>query len=103
MPDASCTGASASSASLSWPSIHENHQNNHNRSRAQHGTSLSRRIAASPAIRAKLDALLNLTLQRAFFETRSLEEVMDELSHNAQARGLTPQILAEILDEESAS
>ena len=60
-------------------------------------------LAASPAIRAKLDALLNLTLQRAFFETRSLEEVMDELSHNAQARGLTPQILAEILDEESAS
>lgn len=56
--------------------------------------------AASPAVRAKLDALLNLTLQRAFLETRSLEEVMEDLSRKAQAHGLTPEILAEIMDDE---
>jgi hypothetical protein len=29
----------------------------------------------------------------------SLEQIMDEMSRNAQERGLTPEILQEILDE----
>ncbi len=49
--------------------------------------------------RRKLDALLSLKLTEATRATRSLEEVMDEISRNAQQRGLTPEILDQILHE----
>lgn len=47
----------------------------------------------------KLEALLSLHLLEWTQENESLEEVMRATSRNAQARGLTPEILAEILDE----
>lgn len=48
----------------------------------------------------KLDLLVNLHLREATGTCRSLQEVMEELSCNAQQRGLTPEILRSILDEE---
>lgn len=47
----------------------------------------------------KLDALLSLKLTEATRTRRSLEEVMDEMSREAQERGLTPEILESILRE----
>ena len=55
--------------------------------------------SASDETRRKLDLLLNLRLRDALRPGRSLEQVMDEMSENAQRRGLTPEILQEILDE----
>jgi len=49
--------------------------------------------------RRKLDLLLSLRLREVTRSGASLEEVMDELSRNAQERGLTPEILQSILDE----
>jgi hypothetical protein len=54
--------------------------------------------AASPEERRKLDALLTLRLTEASRESRSLEQVMDELGRKARERGLTPEILDEILN-----
>ena len=56
--------------------------------------------AASEEHRRKLEALLSLKLSDATRRKRSLEEVMTEISRNAQARGLTPEILDSILNEE---
>ncbi len=56
--------------------------------------------AASEEHRRKLEALLSLKLSDATRRKRSLEEVMSEISRNAQARGLTPEILDSILNEE---
>jgi len=55
--------------------------------------------ASSEADRRKIDWLLNLKLREVIGETRSLEEIMREISHNAQERGLTPEILESILNE----
>ncbi len=55
---------------------------------------------ASDSERRKLDLLVNLRLREATGTCRSLQEVMEELSRNAQQRGLTPEILRSILDEE---
>ncbi len=55
---------------------------------------------ASDSQRRKLDLLVNLCLREATGTCRSLQEVMEELSRNAQQRGLTPEILRSILDEE---
>ncbi|MEN9568251.1 MAG: hypothetical protein RLZZ69_3447 [Cyanobacteriota bacterium] len=56
--------------------------------------------AASEEQRRKLEALLSLKLGDATRIKRPLEEVMSEISRNAQARGLTPEILDSILSEE---
>ena len=56
--------------------------------------------AASEEQRRKLEALLSLKLSDATRSKKSLEEVMREISRNAQTRGLTPEILDSILNEE---
>ena len=55
---------------------------------------------ASDADRRKLDLLVNLRLRDATQSSTSLKDVMLEISHNAQQRGLTPEILQSLLDEE---
>ena len=50
--------------------------------------------------RRKLDLLVNLRLLDATEPGRPLQEVMLEISRNAQRRGLTQEILNEILAEE---
>lgn len=47
----------------------------------------------------KLEALLSLKLIEAIRPKRSLEEVMSQISCNAQQRGLTPEILDDILNK----
>ena len=54
--------------------------------------------AASPEERRKLDALLTLRLTEASRESHSIEQVIDELGRKARERGLTPEILDEILN-----
>jgi hypothetical protein len=56
--------------------------------------------AASEDQRRKLEALLSLRLGNMTRRERPLEEVMGDISRNAQARGLTPEILNSILNEE---
>jgi hypothetical protein len=56
--------------------------------------------AASEQERRKIDALLDLKLNEVVTSTRPLEEVMRELSEKAQARGLTPEILKELLRDD---
>ena len=53
--------------------------------------------SASEEERQKLDALLSLRLTEAVQRNRPLREVIRELSREAQAKGLTPEILQEIL------
>ncbi len=54
---------------------------------------------AAPDVRRRLDFLLLLEARRALKPaTRNLDEVMDEMSREAQGRGLTPEILQQILD-----
>jgi hypothetical protein len=55
--------------------------------------------AASEQQRRKLDLLLSLQLSEAAHPGRSLKQLMRESSEEAQARGLTTEILKEILDE----
>ena len=56
--------------------------------------------SASEGVRRKLDALLSLKLSEAAEPSRPLEVIMREASQEAQARGLTPEILKGILDEQ---
>jgi hypothetical protein len=49
--------------------------------------------------RRKLEVLLSLKLSEATRRKRPLETVMSEISQNAQARGLTPEILDSILND----
>ena len=56
--------------------------------------------AASTIDRRKLDVLINLRLREATRSGQSLQEVMLEISRNAQQRGRTPAILQDILDEQ---
>ncbi len=56
--------------------------------------------SASPQERRKLELLVNLSLREATSNKRSLQEIMLEISENARARGLTPEILQSILEEE---
>ena len=55
--------------------------------------------SASDEERRKLDLLLSLRLREVTRPGVSLEDIMDELSRNAQERGLTPAVLQSILDE----
>ncbi|MBE9190026.1 hypothetical protein IQ230_06555 [Gloeocapsopsis crepidinum LEGE 06123] len=48
----------------------------------------------------KMEALLSLKLGNATRSKKTLEEVMSEISRNAQARGLTPEVLESILNDE---
>ena len=56
--------------------------------------------SASNNERRKLDLLVNLRLRDATESGKSLRNTMLEISRNAQRRGLTPDILQSILDEE---
>jgi hypothetical protein len=56
--------------------------------------------SASDEQRRKFEALLSLKLSDATRHKRPLEEVMSEISRNARSRGLTPEILNSILNEE---
>ena len=47
----------------------------------------------------KLEALLSLKLTEVARTTRPLEDIMSGMSRNAQARGLTPEILESLLNE----
>lgn len=56
---------------------------------------------ASDQERRKLDLLINLYLRQAIKPgpKRSIFEIMDETSREAERRGLTPEILQSILDD----
>ena len=56
--------------------------------------------SASDSERRKLDLLISLRLREVIKSEKSLREIMSEISRNAQRRGLTPEILQSILDEE---
>jgi hypothetical protein len=56
--------------------------------------------AVSAEDRRKLDWLINLRLREATQSRRSLKVIMSEISREAQQRGLTPEILQSILDEQ---
>jgi hypothetical protein len=51
------------------------------------------------ADRQKIDALLSLSLREFARKRRPLEAVMSDISRKAQARGLTPEILNNLLSE----
>jgi hypothetical protein len=58
--------------------------------------------SASAEEKRKLEALVSSRLREAARHRergQSLEEIMSELSRNAQERGLTPEKLDDILDE----
>ncbi len=55
--------------------------------------------SASDNERRKLDLLVNLRLLDATESGKSLRDTVQEISRNAQRRGLTPEILQTILDE----
>jgi hypothetical protein len=54
---------------------------------------------ASPAERKKLELLLSLRLLEVSRTRKPLEEVMREISRSAQASGLTPEILEDLLND----
>ena len=56
--------------------------------------------SASEEERRKLEALLSIRLVEATKTSGSLKQIMSEISRKAQERGLTPEILRSILDEE---
>jgi len=56
--------------------------------------------SASSEERRKLDLLVNLRLRDATRSKASLKEIMREISQNAQQRGLTPEILQSLLDDQ---
>jgi hypothetical protein len=54
--------------------------------------------AASPDERRKLELLLSLRLRELTVRrSRSLQEIMDEIGQQAEARGMTPELLEELL------
>jgi hypothetical protein len=56
---------------------------------------------ASPEDRKKIQLLLRLRLRElAELPTSSLVEIMDDIGAKAQARGLTPEILEDLLCDE---
>ena len=55
--------------------------------------------SASDDDRRKLDLLINLRLREATESGRPLRAILLEVSHDAQRRGLTPEILQSILDD----
>ena len=56
---------------------------------------------ASPDYRKKIQVLLQLRLRElAELPTRSLAEIMDDIGAKAKARGLTPDIMSDLLHDE---
>lgn len=53
---------------------------------------------APESMKRKLDMLLSLRLMEVSRTDQSLEEIMSEISRNAQQRGLTPEKLDELLN-----
>ncbi len=49
--------------------------------------------------RQKINAILSLKLKEFARQRRPLEEVMSDISRKAKARGLTPEILNNLLSE----
>ncbi|OGO35930.1 MAG: hypothetical protein A2W35_11975 [Chloroflexi bacterium RBG_16_57_11] len=58
--------------------------------------------SASPEKRRKLELLLGMQLLESARGGPALDQIMDEISRNAQARGLTPEILDELLNEKES-
>ena len=56
-------------------------------------------LSATDSERRKLDLLVSLRLREAAVDGRPLGEIMQEISVNAQRRGLTPETLQSILDK----
>jgi hypothetical protein len=56
--------------------------------------------SASEEERRKIDSLLNLKLRSATRSQVSLQTYMDEISRRAEERGLTPEILESLLNDE---
>lgn len=56
--------------------------------------------AASIEQQRKLDVLLSLKLAEMTRAKRPLEVIMSEISRKAQERGLTPEVLESILNEQ---
>ncbi len=56
--------------------------------------------SAKPETQQQLTSLISLFFQYNLAD-KSLTDVMAEIAKNAQARGLTPEILAEILAEDN--
>lgn len=55
----------------------------------------------SPHERSKIECLLRLRLQDLTLRPRrSLKAVMDEIGQQAEARGLTPELLESLLNDE---
>jgi hypothetical protein len=50
--------------------------------------------------RQKLELLLNLKLKESLSQNDSLLEIMDEISQDAVDKGLTPEILQTLLEDE---
>lgn len=62
--------------------------------------SIAKAFRRAPARqRRKFETLVNLRLLEATSAPSSLSEIMRQTSRNASARGLTPEILREILNE----
>jgi len=55
--------------------------------------------SASSIDRRKLEALISIQLLEATRSRDSLKELMNRISRKARERGLTPEILREILDD----
>lgn len=55
---------------------------------------------ASAEEKRKLEALISLRLIEATDRSQTLKEAMSEISRKARERGLAPEILQSILDEE---
>jgi hypothetical protein len=55
---------------------------------------------ASQTDKKKLNLLLSMWLREYGAPETSLADVMDEISDNARSRGLTPEILESLLDDE---
>jgi hypothetical protein len=56
--------------------------------------------SASPEERERIDFLLSLQVLASAQQQPPLLDLMDEISRNAQARGLTPEILEEMLRDD---
>jgi hypothetical protein len=55
--------------------------------------------SASSQSQQKLNALLNLKLRDVARPRRNVIDIMDEISDQAEANGLTPEILATLLED----
>lgn len=56
--------------------------------------------SASERERRRFNLLVNLCLRDATGPRRGLQETMSDISRNARSRGLNPEILQAILDDE---